>query len=677
MVDAGNSYSHLLSPGRIGRLETRNRILMCPMGDNLARDDGELSDASLDYFEARARGGAGILIVGSVAVSWPEGSYNPNQSALSDDRMIPGFRELARRVHTHGTKLVAQLSHGGLTAVNDIRDGRPLWVPSPPAPASPDPLMSMVTPEEAELQSRPQRAPTARTAIHEMTRDDITWLITRYADAAERAQRAGLDGVEIHAGHGYIISSFLSPAKNKREDTYGGSFENRTRLLVETIEAIRDRVGRDFAVWCRIDSIEFGEPGGITPELAAETARVIEAAGGDAIHASANGRSADALTYTEGHTVHAPAHLLDLAARIKRRVGIPVIAVGRIEPEVGDAAIAEGKIDFVAMGRKLLADPDLPIKLAQGRPEDVRPCMYHYNCIGQIFLREPVRCWNNPATGREAELRTQPVEQSRRILVVGGGPAGLEAARLARLRGHSVALCEASDRLGGRFALAARTYEPNARMLAWLEHQVGKLGVDVRLQTQVDAKDPARVDGGAPDAVLVATGAEWPTPSIPGADAEHVYTVDLLRPIVEGTASLGESVAILGGGRAGVGLADLLLSRGHRVTLLEESGVFAAQMGLPGRWRIVRELERSGARLLANARASEIKRGEIRYVDAEGVESAAKADSVVVAGGARPTPTARAIVGDDGIETHLIGDCAEVGFVRGAMESAARVVAAL
>lgn len=667
-------YRHLLSPGRIGPLKTRNRILMCPMGDNLAQDNGELSDSSLDYFEARARGGAGIILMGSVAISWPEGSYNPNQSALSDDRMIPGFRALASRVHGHGAKLVAQLSHGGITAVNDIRDGRPLWVPSIPGPGAPDPLMSMVTPEEAELQSRPQRAATAQTSLHVMTKADILWLIDQYAEAAARAQRAGLDGVEVHAGHGYLLSSFLSPAKNSRTDEYGGPFENRLRILVDVLHAIRARVGESFALWCRIDSVEFWEEGGITPELAVRTAKAIEAAGGDAIHASANGRGGAALSYTEGHTVHQPGGLLPFAESIKREVGIPVIAVGRIEPEVAEVAIAEGRIDFVAMGRKLLADPDLPEKLLRVQPDDVRPCMYHYNCIGQIFLREPVRCWNNPATGREAEFALLAAAERRTILVVGGGPAGLEVARLSSLRGHRVILCEASGRLGGRFALAARIDAPNGRMLAWLERQVRDSEVEVRLETHCDLD---RLEAYGADAVVIATGGVWEAPSVPGAELSHVVTADALGGILDGDRVVGERVVVLGGGRAGISLADFFVGRGHRVAVLEETAVFASEMGLPGRWRVVHELREKGVDLIAEATATRIDPDGVTWRSSEGRVARVEADVVIIAGGARPAAFLTETGSDGPFDVHRIGDCREVGFVRGAMEGAARVAADL
>lgn len=672
-LSPGHPYRHLLSPGRLGPLVLRNRILMSPMGDNLAGTDGHPSSASMDYFEARAKGGAALLLIGSVAVTWPEGSYNPNQSSLSADRYIPSFAELARRVHAQGAKLAAQLSHGGITAVNDIRDGRPLQVPSLPKPGAPDPLMAMVTPEERALQSRPMRAPTAKVALHEMTIAEIAGIVRAYADAAVRAQRAGLDGVELHAGHGYLISSFLSPAKNHRVDAYGGSLEKRARLLVEVIRAVRERVGRDFAVWCRIDSIEFWEEGGVTPELAAEVSRFAEAAGCDAIHASANGLGGRALTYTEGHTVHRPAGLLAFAASIRKAVGIPVIAVGRIEPEVAESAIAEGKADFVAMGRKLLADLELPNKLIAARPEDVRPCLYHYNCIGQIFLREPVRCWVNPATGREHEFELEPAASRRRVLVIGGGPAGLEAARIAALRGHEVVICESGDRLGGRFALAARTYEPNARMLAWLEGQLRKAKVELQLRTRVDLRSAQAL---APDAVVLATGARWERPALPGADASHVFCVDALRGFLDDGAELpGPQVAILGGGRAGVGLAGICAERGYRVSVLEASAVFAQQMGLPGRWRIVHELREQGVELQGEACITGIRPGAVDWVDAQGAARETPADSVLIASGATPASELAAELRAAGLETHAIGDCEEVGFVRGALESAARAAA--
>jgi 2,4-dienoyl-CoA reductase (NADPH2) len=535
--------------------------------------------------------------------------------------------------------------------------------------------MAMVTPEEDAKRNRYMLAPTAKAGLHVMTKADIASVVEAFAAAARRAQRAGLDGAELHAGHGYLIANFLSPAMNSRTDEYGGALENRARLLVEVLRCARARVGAEFALWCRLDGIEFFDERGITNADACRTAELAVQAGADAIHVSANGLMGRAITYTEGHTAHAPGHLLPFAAAVKARVHVPVIAVGRIEPEVAEATLAAGNADFIAMGRKLLADPELPSKLLAARPEDVRPCLYHYNCIGQIFLREPVRCWVNPATGREREFAAAPAASAKRVLVVGGGPAGLEAARLLALRWHDVTLVEASDRLGGKLALAARTYEPNARLLAWLEGQVRKAGVRIELKTALGLDSTVDRD---PDVVIVATGANWVRPALPGADAAHVFTADGLEAFLEQDAALPRKrVAILGGGRAGVSLAEVCLTRGHRVAVLEESATFAQQMGLPGRWRVVHELTERGANLIASAQPTAIGTDHVAYRDVEGREQRTAADVVLIASGARSNPALSAALRERGIEAHAIGDCAELGYIRGAMESASRLALAL
>ncbi len=658
-----------MSAGRIGSLELRNRILMSPMGDNQATAEGYVTDQQIAYFEARARGGAALLLVGSVGVTAPDGLSSPRQSAIANDAMIEGWARLAQRVHTHGSKLALQLVHNGKNAVMDIVAGRPMWVPSTPRPIQADALMGMLTPEEAEQMGTPTQVRGARVAYHEMTRDDIAQMAELYADAAERARRAGVDAVELHAGHGYLIDAFLSPTTNFRQDEYGGPVENRARFLVEILEAIRRRLGRDFPVWCRINGEEYFIRGE-TIDDACRVARIAASAGADALHVSAYADPSRAIGYSEAHATHIPGRFLAYAAAIRKQVKIPIIAVGRLDPERAEQALADGSADFIAMGRKLIADPELPNKLAAEKPEDVRPCMYHYRCISQIFVSSSVTCAVNAFTGRESELRLEPSSAPRRVLVVGAGPAGLEAARLAAQRGHQVTLVEAENRLGGRFALAAATAQPNLELLTWLKSQVAKLPIDVRLEARMTPEEIAEAGF---DAVLVATGARWPRPSIPGAELDHVLLVDQLRAWLADDLSAGpEPLVILGGDKPALALAGLARQRGAAVTVLEAGDVFARANGVVGRWRYVHDAREQGIALEGGTRVDSIQRDRVVWRDAEGQARETEAQRVIVTSGAAPDPSFFDALCALAIPARAIGDCRELKQVEGAMLDAAQ-----
>lgn len=304
-------FDALMSAGTIGELEFRNRILMTPMGTNLAEVNGECGERIQNYYEARAAGGAGGIIVGVAAIAWPEGACNPNQVAISDDRFLPGLAALASRVKAQGCRAAIQLQHAGKVAVCDIAAGRPMLVPSMPK-SSPDEMMAALTSEEMAGFVKSYTSEEARIEYKVAGQEDINWLIERFAEAAERAQRAGFEAVELHAGHGYILSEFLSPYVNVREDEYGGCLENRARLLVEVIAAVKARVGSQFPVWCRIDSKEFRVPGGICYEDAVQTAVIAERAGADAIHVSAYANPSSGVGFTEAPLVHEPGGYLGL-----------------------------------------------------------------------------------------------------------------------------------------------------------------------------------------------------------------------------------------------------------------------------------------------------------------------------------------------------------------------------
>lgn len=705
------SFKHLLSSGHIGGLALRNRIIMTPMGSNLSDADGHCGERIQAYYEARAKGGAGMLIVGVASIAWPAGSCNPNQVAISSDDFLPGLRALATRIKQHGARAAIQLQHAGKVAVCDIAAGRPMLVPSIPR-KSPDEMSAALTPEEMAAFVKSYTKEGAKVSYKVADMEDIQALIEHFSAAAERAQRAGFDGVELHAGHGYILSEFLSPHVNRREDEYGGCLENRARLLVEVIRSVKARVGRDFPVWCRIDALEYRVEGGIQLADAIETAVLAEAAGADAIHVSAYANPSSGAAFTEAPLVHRSGGYLPFAAAIRARLRVPVIAVGRIEPEVAEQVLARGDADFIAMGRKLLADPELPNKLRQGQQEAIRPCIYCYTCVSRIFVNDHVRCAVNARTGFEQDVVIVPALESRQVLVVGGGPAGMEAARVAALRGHRVTLVDRSADLGGTVFFSSIVYPENGKLITYLAAQMRQLGVDVRLKTTIDRQ---RLQAMAPDAVVVATGARRDAPPIPGADQAHVFSGDQLRAVMTGSdpdmvrgklagwqrallvlagwsgitrsapwlrrlsyqwMPVGKRVAIVGGGLVGLELAEFLAERGREVTVIEEGEKFGTELPIVRRWRVLEDLQHLGVVLINQTGVSNIKAGTLVLAGAgESVEI--DADTVILASGAAADLSLAELSRELGFETHVAGDCGSVSYIEGAIHSGNSVGRAL
>lgn len=706
-------FKHLLSPGRINGMQLRNRIFFSPMGSNLAEVDGTVGDALRTYYVERAKGGAGLVTMGSVSVGFPEGASNWRQEAISDDRFIPGLKRLADEVHEHGAKLAAQLQHGGLLAMTDMLDGRPVACPSPPK-ASKDSgdFVDVMLDEEQQRFFEPY-ATMGEIQYNALDQAGIDRIIAMFAAAAVRAKTAGIDAVEIHGGHGYIFSSFISPAYNRRTDEYGGSVENRARFLTQTIAAVREAVGPDYPVWIRFDSQEFLMDTGISIEDAVRVAQLGEAAGLDAIHVSAHGDGNYGRTYSTGHATDIRNCFVDNAAAIKAAVSIPVICPGRIEPEDADRFIAEGKFDFVTMGRKLLADPHLPRKLGQGTPERVRPCVYCYTCISAIFNSEHIMCAVNPMTGFETER--QPIASSgrKRILVVGGGPGGMESARLLSDKGHEVILCEAGPRLGGTAQFASVAYAPNQRIVDWLKREVARRPIDVRLSTPVDA-DYARKLGA--DEIVVATGAKRTMPPIEGSDRDFVFSGDDMRNLVLGQnldsisdkvggatrlamkmgrltgitgklemlrlgskywMPIGERVVIIGGELVGLELAEFLAHRGRKVTVLEETSRVGKGLPLVRRFRVVDECRELGVAMVTNAGDFRIGDHVVTYRNEGGQDRSVRADTVIVAQGATGDQSLADSLEAAGFAVQLVGDCTGVGYIEGAMRDATLATRAL
>ncbi|MCX7162133.1 MAG: FAD-dependent oxidoreductase [Betaproteobacteria bacterium] len=707
------AYTHLLAPGRIGKMELRNRMIVTAMGVNLAKD-GICDERIRAFHEEQAKGGVALVNMGVSGVAWPSGGNQPGQVAISDDRFIPGLKAVADAVHAHGAKFSIQIHHGGMVSVEDMAAGRPVWVPSLPARvegAGTQQVTDVWTKEELEHAAATGK-PMPKVQFKVMTGDDIRTVVAQFAAGAERAKQAGADGVEIHGGHGYLISGFMSPKSNHRTDEYGGSLENRARFMLEILRAVRAAVGPDFAVWVKIDAQEYGVAKGIKLEDAVLVAKMVEAAGADAITVTSYHDTGKLKLHSESNIPHIPGWNLPAAERIKAAVSIPVIASGRVEPEVGEARIAAGGFDFLAMGRKLLADPYLPRKLAEGKPETIRPCIYCYTCVSAIYFREPVRCAVNSENALEY-LRSTARPAAKRYVVVGGGPGGMEAARRLDEQGHQVTLLERTGLLGGTLQFAALAYEPNQRLLKWLRREIGQSGVDVRLNT---AATPELMAGLKPDAVLVATGPLRTMPPIPGGELPHVFSGDDLRRLVQGQSSpelarkvsapvrlltrlaaatgltsnldmlrttshwwmpLGKRMVIVGGSLVGLELAEFLRERGRAVTVVDEVPRFGAGLTLVRRMRVLEELKEHGVVMFPGAAEISIGADAVRFVDKTGAAQVIAADHVVVAKGVSANPVVADQLRQAGFKVHAFGDCTGVGYIEGAMRGAADAVAAL
>lgn len=691
---------HLLSTGRIGSMALRNRIIVTAMGVSLSEPDGHVGERLLAYHETQAKGGAGLIITGVAGVAWPVGAVQPNQTAISDDRFLPGLKALTERVHRHGAKIAVQLHHGGLVAgySSDAFD-QELWAPCYPPPLKGDFIDYFLPEEMAGFSGKMPRLKLLEPA-------DIDQVVDQFGDAAARAKAAGFDAIEIHGGHGYLLSSFMSPKTNTRTDEYGGPLENRARLLLRVIAAVRNAVGADFPVWVKLDSVEVGKDGGITLDLAIEAARLVEAAGVDAITVSAYHDTGKGKLHSASNIPHEPETNIPAAAAIKAAVQVPVIASGRVEVEAADAHIAAGKYDFLAMGRKLLADPDLPAKLADNAPEMIRPCIYCYTCVSTAYVRQPLRCAVNPETGFECE-QVEPKRSGQHFVVIGGGPGGMEAACRLSDAGHRVTLLEKSARLGGTLRIASLAYPANERLLDWLVERVARSNITVRLETEAN-EDLLR--SLAPDAVIVATGARRDMPDLPGNDLPHVFSgedmrrmllgedspelkrktglmtrlatkvgaatgltanLDFVRTATKAWMPLGEHIVIIGGELVGIELAEFLHERGRHVTVVEPAPRLGKGLLLVRRMRILAELREHGVGLHGSASAISIAPEAVTFTDAAGATQQIRADHVIVAMGATGDNTLADHLRAAGFAVETVGDCNGVGYIEGAVRGGA------
>jgi len=619
---------------RIGRMELKNRFVMPPMVTRYASDDGFVTERTKNYYGARARGGAGLIIVEATYVH-RQGQAFANQLGISADKFIPGMKELVDVVHKHGAKIAVQLHHGGREAKSTISGSQPV---------APSPLPGL-----------------AGEIPREMTVEEIAEAVAYFAEAALRAREIGFDGVELHAAHGYLIDQFISPTSNKRQDEYGGDVENRARFLLEVIAAVKEAVGEDYPVWCRMDGKEYGVEG-ITLEDAQKTARLAEDAGLAAIHVSAWGPAAPTNRATP---TFVPAIIEELAEGIKKVVSIPIIAVGRITPEDGERMLKEGKADLIAVGKAMLADAEWVNKVASGKTDDINPCIICNGCRDDI--RNPdvvgIRCSVNATLGREQESRIAPAAKPKNVLVVGGGPAGMEAARVAALRGHKVTLWEKESRLGGQLVQAAiPPYKDRiAPMARYLETQLQKISVSVQTGKEATA---AAVTESKPDVVVVATGVRTFTPDIPGLDKTRYVEVG---DVLEGKAKVGDRVAIIGGELVGCETAEFLADRGKQVTVMRRGPEMATSVGPSNRAFFLSRLLDKGVTLLREVKYNSVGPEGVNITTKDGEERTIEADTVVLAAGSVPDNALYEDIKGKISEVYSIGDCVEPRTIRDAI----------
>ncbi len=646
MSDA--SFGHLLAPGRIGTMTVRNRIVMSPMETMYGTPEGLPSDRTVAYFAARAAGGVGLITVGATGIDalHPE---TPGGLQIGTDAAIPAHRRLVDAAHEHGARIQPQIVHAGPDGLGPEMHGVTSLGPS-------------VIP--SYLTGRPSA---------EATKEQIGAIVDQFRAAVVRVREAGYDGLELHAAHGYMfLGSFLAPQRNRRGDRYRGtSVEGRIRVVLETLIAIRSEIGADFPITLRISGYERVAAGRPVHDTAAIAPLLVEA-GVDAFHVS--GGVIDRLVTGMVNGADAGDGLnVGAAAAVKEAVDVPVIAVGRLhDPELAESVLADGRADFVALGRPLLADPNLPRKLMAGEPERVRRCISCENCIDTLEEKLATECAINPFTGHERELVLVSAPRPRRVVVVGGGPAGLEAARLSEQAGHSVVLLERAERLGGALVAASVVHRENRPYLDWLSAEVGRSGVDVRLDSEATPELVAALE---PDAVVVASGGAVVYPDVAGAGLPHVSTgLDPDR------LPAGRRMLVIGGRLAAVEYAELLAAQGRLVALLEAGPELAPEFGLKRRTEHFDRIDRLGITVHVESIVEEITSDGVRYTPANGSSRLLAADAVVLAG----TVVPHRALGDaiaqrlPGVAVHVIGDAAAgLGLIRGATADAAEAVRSL
>ena len=640
-------FSHIMQPGRIRNMELKNRIKFASTTTNFANHDGTVNDREVAFIAERAKGGAGLVTVGG-AYPHPLGKGYMGHLGASDDKFIPGLKRLADAIRENGGKSACQIMHTGRYA--HVKEYGIADVPTGPS--------AVKSPLRKFGESRA------------MTREEVKEMIKLYGQAARRIKEAGFDAVEMRAHGGYLGASFLSPWANRRTDEYGGSLENRARFVLEFIQEVRKTVGKDYPLIMRLNASELME-GGNSDEDLRKIGKMIEEVGIDLMSLTVGWHESPWPSIT--HEIP-PGHWLFLAKEMKKVLKIPVAMGYRLsKPELAEKAIAEGILDYWEMSRPMLADPYLPAKVAEGRPEDIAPCVAcNQGCMSKIFDDEEICCILNPRLGREANPKYQikPVKKAKKVFVIGGGPGGLEAARIASQRGHNVTLFEKEEKLGGQLFIAAippHKHEMNS-IREYLERQVRKTTATIKAGVEVNAK---LIEKEKPDAVILASGILPLVPQIKGIDGSNAMSAE---DVLWGLKEPGETVVVVGGEMVACETAELLADKGKKVTVVRRGPRMAVKVGPVQRGRLLTRLREKGVNLIPGVQKyEEISKEGLKLIDKDGNSQTIKADTVVYAVGVKANKELAGQLQGKVPALFSVGDCVEPRDIMAAIEEGCRV----
>jgi 2-enoate reductase len=646
-----DKYLHLFQPGRIGSVELRNRIVMAPMGTTgaLVGYNGTFSDRSIAYYERRARGETGLIITGLNLVStkidpWEIDGVNISISFDSFWK-VPNFLQLTERVHDFGTKIFAQLTAGwgrvfpGSLAERAARNG-----------------FRFIAPSTMPLYWKPE------IMARGMATEEVDDLVATIARAALIAKESQFDGIELHGHEGYLMDQFTTALWNKRTDKYGGSLMARMEFVLSTVRAIQEAAGADFPIIYRY-GVEHKIPGGRTAEEGIEMAKILEKAGIAALHV-------DAGCFDNWYWPHPPVYqpqgcMVSMADMVKPHVKIPVITVGRLGyPDLADQIIEEGKADFIALGRPLLADPDFPSKVRKGERESIRPCIGCHECLARIRRRQALSCAVNPQCGDEDRLAIHPASTLKKVMVIGGGIAGMEAARVSAARGHQVTIYEKSERLGGILYIAGHAdFKRDINDL--LNYQIRQVeknkNIKVKLMSEVTMQV---IESENPDVIFLATGSRPANKvGIRGLERTAWMTPD---DVYLGDIPTGKIACIVGGGSVGCETAVYVAQKGWSVVILEMAGEVATDLHEANREMLLDLLRQHGVSVFTGTRVEEVDAGVVIYRTSEGLKRL-PADLLVLAVGRQSVRELMQDIQGAAKELYVVGDCVAPGKIKDAV----------